>query len=260
VSEHAAPPVLKLGKKPATYSAKDLLMVDFVEAAAPMTQASVGFGVSRVALFKDWGMLGNDQYGDCVWAGSCHEHELWTMLGGDPAEFTEQNALDAYTAVTGFDPNDPNTDQGTDMRNAINYRRTTGITDSTGKIHKIGGFCALEPGNYTQLLQALHIFDSVAIGFEVPASAMDQFNAGKIWSIVPGSPIEGGHYVPCVARPGHLLIDVVTWAKTQGMTQAFYHKYNDETYGIFSEETLVNGKSPEGFMLADFVKALTRFQ
>jgi hypothetical protein len=24
-----------------------------------------------------WGMLGNDHYGDCVWAGAAHETMLW---------------------------------------------------------------------------------------------------------------------------------------------------------------------------------------
>lgn len=249
-------PGLYLGKEPASYHPADFLFTEFVDHALVLNPAKVGFGAARLSLVKNWGMLGNDNYGDCVFAGSAHEHELWTLLGGHEVEFSTESVLGDYSAVTGFDPNDPSTDQGTDMHVAMSYRRKTGIADAAGTRHKIGGYCSLEPGNYTQLLQALSIFDAVAIGIEVPTSAMDQFRAGKPWSVVARTSIEGGHYIPCVARPGQLMLDVVTWGKVQGMTQGFYHKYCDEVYGLFSVETLQNGKSPEGFSLADFKNAV----
>jgi len=248
----------KYGKTEATHDPRTLAFVDFVEpvAGAQLKLASPGFGIARLRLFNDWGMLGNDKYGDCGWAGACHEHELWTMLGGNPATFTEADALEAYSECTGFNPNDPSTDKGTDMRLEMNFRRNTGIQDSTGKTHKIGGYCALEPGNWTQLLQALYVGDAVAIGTAVPRSAEEQFANGRKWSVVSNSPIMGYHYVPCVARPGQLSVDVITWGKVQGVTQGFYTKYSDEAYMMFSEETMINGKSPEGFDLAQFAEAL----
>jgi len=76
---------------------------------------------------------------------------------------------------------------------------------------------------------------------------MDQFNAGKPWDVVPGSTIEGGHYVPLVAHRENL--EVVTWGRVQQMTPAFLERYNDESIVYLSPEMLTAGKSPEGFNL-----------
>lgn len=249
---------LKLGKASAVYSAKDLLFTEFVEHKLQLNVAPVNFGVERSKLIQNWGMLANDEYGDCVWAGAAHEHLLWATLGGHKVSFLPENVLSDYAAVTGFDPATGDNDNGTMMRDAMNYRRKTGVLDSMGHRHKIGGFCALEPGNWTQLLQALNIFDAVAIGVEVPSSAMDQFRANKPWTVVAGSHVVGGHYIPVISRPGQLTTKVVTWSRLQSMTQAFYSRYNDESYGLFSIETLVAGKSPEGFNLADFRAAISQ--
>src|SRR6185437_645652 len=59
------------------------------------------------------GMLGNDQYGDCVFAANGHTVEQQTALGqGKEVTVTTAQALAEYSKVTGFNPNDPNTDNG----------------------------------------------------------------------------------------------------------------------------------------------------
>lgn len=245
----------KTGKLAPTYDRRDLLFTEFKNGPLKLSKASVGFG--HQALVPSWGMLGNDRLGDCAAAGPCHEHMLWTSLQGKAAPFGDEQAIALYSAVTGYNPADPSTDRGTNVRDMLSYRKSVGITDAIGGNHKIGGYCALEPGNWTQLLEALKIFDVVGIGIEFPQSAMDQFNQSKPWTVVHGAEVEGGHYVPVCARPGTDYVLVVTWGQTQLMGRGFYQKYNDESYGMFSTETLINGKSPEGFSLADFQQALT---
>ena len=79
---------------------------------------------------------------------------------------------------------------------------------------------------------------------------MTQFNAGKPWSVVAGSQIEGGHYVPVVGRRSGY-VEVVTWGKTQRCTASFLKAYCDEAWAIVSPEILnATGKTPEGFDLA----------
>lgn len=131
------------------------------------------------------------------------------------------------------------------MSVAASYRRKTGIVDATGQRHTIAAYLALAPGNLTQLYQALYLFGTVDIGIEFPASAMTQFNQGKTWSVVTGSPIEGGHAICAVAKRSHL--EIVTWGRTQAMTTGFYRKFNDETLAMVSLEALTDGKSLEGF-------------
>ena len=77
---------------------------------------------------------------------------------------------------------------------------------------------------------------------------MDQFNRNLPWSYVPGSQIEGGHYVPYVGRD-HQYVYVVTWGRVQACTTDFVARFCDEAFAYLSPEFLTAGKSPEGFNL-----------
>lgn len=245
---------LKTGKLPARHDPKNLSFAAFRE---PQVAVSVPHSFGHYELVHEWGMLGNDEAGDCVWAGADHEEELWNAIANAALSqadrrlvtFTTENALSDYSAVTGYNPNDPNTDQGTDVSQALSYRRHTGVIDAAGTRHKIGAYVELEPGNYEHVIEAAYLFGVVGIGIQFPVSAMDQFNAGKPWTVVKGASVEGGHYIPLVGRRGSYL-DIVTWGKVQRMTKTFFERYCDEAFAILSPEFLVNGKSPEGFDLA----------
>ena len=134
----------------------------------------------------------------------------------------------------GLQPQKTEVRPGDSVRQALKYRQNTGLIDAAGKRHKIGAYLALEPGNVDHLLEALYLFGVVGIGMQFPASAMDQFDAGKPWSVVAGTQIDGGHYVPFVAKRANF--DCVTWGRLQQMTAQFYTKYCDEAWAILSPE------------------------
>lgn len=244
-------PYLKLGKKPATQDPRDLRFATYRTSALPTPPAQ--YGHETIVGARAWGMLGNDQWGDCAWAGPAHETMILTDLGsGSPVQFTTEAVLSDYGAGTGFDPNagppgsNP-TDQGSNVRDVLKYRASKGIVDAAGHRHKIGAYVQLK--SLQEALEALYLFEAVGLGFEVPAYAMDQFNAGKPWDIdanADGS-IEGGHYVPLVAKRQNLV--VVTWGAVQQMTARFYEKFVDEAWAYISAEALQSGKTPEGFDL-----------
>jgi hypothetical protein len=239
---------LKLGKKAATYDRRDLKFLHY-RTGEPLPPHPAQFGHEALIGADAWGMDGNDTVGDCVFAGADHETLLWTAEAGNPAQFSDQTAISDYSAVTGYSPDKPGSDQGTDVRAALGYRQGTGLIDIKDTRHKIGAYLALEPGNINDLLEALYLFGAVGIGIEVPGSAIDQFNGGQPWSVAHGKQtIQGGHYVPIVANRSNLV--VVTWGRLQQMTPQFYKRYCDEVWAILSPEMLVNGKSMEGFDLA----------
>lgn len=244
---------MKFGKQPARHDERTLLFSTY-RSAHPLA-ITVPQNYGHYEVVQNLGMLGNDSVGDCVFAGGAHETMLWTGEVGKQALFDDQSVLSDYSAVTGYDPSDPNTDQGTDVLTALNYRRKTGLIDARGVRHKIGAYVALEPGNWDQLLEAMFIFSAVGVGINFPSSAMKQFDAGKPWSVVPNSHFEGGHYIPAVGR-SHNYWDLFTWGKVQRATRAFYEKCCDEAYAILSEEMLDNGFSPEGFDLAQMTADL----
>ncbi len=243
---------LKLGKLearpyPKKFSLEALVDVTELPAAPP------AFGHEDIIGHDAWGMLANDKYGCCVWSGGAHESMLLNMEVGNIVPFDDAGVLGDY-ASTGFDPADPSTDQGTDVQQAANYRRTIGLLDAKDNRHKIAASLGLTPGNVSHLWQALYLFDIVGIGLQLPASAMDQFDKGQPWDVVTGSPIEGGHYVPMIAKRDMLYI--VTWGKLHPMTLRFFSTFCDEARTYLSQEAIVNQKSPDGFDYATLQQAM----
>lgn len=237
---------MKFGKAPATPPA--LRLASYMPGGnLPTAPAEIGWD----HLIGTWNLYCNDRYGCCVFAGAAHEQMLFAKSGKLNVLYTDQNVLDAYTAVTGFNPNIPSTDKGTNVQAAAAYRQQVGIADSTGVRHKIGAAVALEPRRLDQLASAVWIFGAVGIGIEVPDTAQDQFNAGKPWDVVPGSRIEGGHYVSVVGR-GNGFWRVVTWGRIQQVTDAFIQTYCDEAWAYWSVDELSNGVNLDNFSLAQF--------
>lgn len=238
---------LKLGKLPAVHDNRTLRLATYLD---PGTHVKVPAAFGTDSRVKTWGMLGNDKYGDCVWAGACHEHELWTAEAyGIEAPFKDGNALSAYSAVTGFKPDDPATDQGTDVLSAYKYRQHTGVLDAVGKRHKITAYVQVDHSNVDRVVEAIYLFGCVGIGIQFPETAMDQFNANKPWSVVKGAKVDGGHYIPGVGLHNGM-IEVVTWGKRIGMTKEFFATYADEVFVPLSAEHFTDGRSPYGFDVA----------
>jgi hypothetical protein len=231
-------PKYALGKKPFVPSAKDFKLKDVLKTSLPTIPTNHGFGYGN--LYSDWGMLGNDQYGDCVLAGADHEVMLWNKLSKKiDVPFTRDNALADYGAVTGFDPNTGANDYGTDVRQSMSYRRSTGMIDANGVRHKIDAYASIDAKNFDLLRQCIYVFGVVGIGFEVPHSIWKQFDAGKPWDVVsPDGGIDGGHYVPMVGSTDVNHVTFITWGQRTVMTRAFYEKYNDEAWVPLTQEEL----------------------
>ena len=235
----------RLGKTAARPGAVRLKLSNYLDASALPTPPAT-FGHENLIGATAWGMLGNDTVGDCVLAGGGHETMLWNREADKTVPFTAANSILDYSAITGYNPDDPATDKGTDMEVAAKYRRKTGLLDGDSKRHKVAAYVDVQVADLNEHLIAAYLFGAVGIGIQFPKSAMDQFNAGQPWDVVAGAEIEGGHYVPFVGRDPDFLY-VVTWGRIQPMTTAFFEKYNDESIAYLSHEMLSGGKSLEGF-------------
>lgn len=249
---------MKFGLKPFKKDPRDFSYLKY-RFGPPLPKHPKAFGHENLIAEGKWGMLGNADRGDCVWAGAAHETMLWNAMAGKPVpEFNDECVLSDYSAVTGFDPNNPDaTDNGTDMREAMKYRQNVGIVDASGTRHKIGAYVWLPVGNFEMFLEATWLMGACPIGIQVPRSAMDQFNSGHPWDkTIFNNEIEGGHYIPGVSMRSYA--QIVTWARLQNMTKAFYLKYCNAACAVISEEMLASGKSPEGFDLAALMVDLKR--
>src|SRR5262249_20378919 len=104
--------------------------------------------VSRPHPGFERGMLKNDEVGDCVIAMMLHSIEDFHLDAGTPVPaFTDQDAVSLYSAITGYSPDDPNSDQGTNESDAMRYWQKPGLRTSDHVDHQIVATVDVDPSN-----------------------------------------------------------------------------------------------------------------
>jgi hypothetical protein len=244
------PDTLCLGKLPARPNAIKFKLATYTDFSA-LPPIPKDFGHEEYTPPIPWGMLGNNQYGDCVVAGGAHEHMLWAKMGGKNLTFNTSDVLKDFQAITG---QPPSANTGADMQQAASYRLHTGLLGADGKRHKIAAYLEIAPGSVRELYAAMYLFGACGIGFKFPNTAFDQFRNRQSWHIVSNMIFDGsGHYVPAFASRSNIVC--VSWGRFQAMRPSFYASLCDEAVAYVSQEALVAGHSPEGFdyaaLLAD---------
>jgi hypothetical protein len=246
---------LYLGKMPASAPTYKLQLKDYRVASGLPTPPLV-FG--DLAVYDNgpnaiqWGVLGNTQCGDCVFAGMSHQVMLLKAIEGARPYIDPASVIADYSAVTGYKPADPTTDTGATVVDGYTYWRDTGILKGSGISNKIAGFvsCAFDPQS---LAEAAYLFGTVGIGLNLPQSALDQFEDTMPWEPVDGSPTAGGHYVPIVGRNTRGYFLCVTWGRLQAMSPDFISKFADEAAVPLSSDWVdaTSKVSPRGIKYAD---------
>lgn len=233
-------PRYALGRQPADPTKPKLRL-----RAAPERPQPPAF-VDWLSKVREWGMLGNDRVGDCTAAGAAHVAMAVDRYGQDrDLAISDADVLNMYSAISGYTPADPNTDVGATLQDACNYWHKTGIAGNT-----IAAYAWLNAQDLDLVRACIAIFGAVYTGFNFPASAMAQFNAGKPWTLVNRTRIEGGHCVPIGAYDADSFT-CVTWGRTQKMDVAFFRRYFDEVIVPVDLDWLrAAGTSPAGLDVA----------
>lgn len=251
--------MLKLGKKPARPGAFPHRFAAFFD-APKLPVPPLVFG--KPGLIPNPGMLGNDTTSDCVWANTGHHVMYWAALANRPIpHFTNESVWSDYSKQTGYDPNDPSTDAGTDMAEASAYWRDLGVIDGTGIRHRIAMSVSLH--TVDEVLLASYIFGSVSVGIQLPESAQDQFDRAEPWT--PPGPTGainvGGHCITVCGRNSHGNILGWTWGRLTAMTREFLAERMDEAAAHISLDMLRENDrlSPRGYNETALVAAINQF-
>lgn len=201
------------------------------------------------------GMLGNDEWGDCVDAGACHMAEGWSFWGqGQEVEATDTEALTMYAAVAGFNinagpPGNNSTDTGSTLQAGLEYLVSTGINGI-----KAAAFGELDIKDTNSWQQALATMGPLMLGVGVGNAEQQQFANGQLWTAVPGAQANAEDHciILCGYQPG--IYWAWTWGSIQGMTPAWFELNAYEVWGTASQDWVnsVRGTDPEGVDLADF--------
>lgn len=213
--------------------------------------------VSRPHPGFEWGMLANDQVGDCVIAMMLHSIEDFHLDAGTPVPaFTDHDALRLYSEITGYNPHDPDSDQGTNESTAMTYWERPGLRTSDGVNHMIAATVAVDPGDLTECRIAIDEFVALQIAIALPLNAQGQ----KEWRVVgngrtgdsaPGS--WGGHGIPYREYDGETF-KCVTWGAELLLTVPFHQTYAQQAHVVVTKEMLnKQGVGPSGVAWDDLI-------
>lgn len=233
---------VKLGRNtPYSEAEKPRLLLDRY-----LTAIEVPAVVDYASEVISWPMYGNDTIGDCTAACAGHQVQAWTRYTGAEADIPQDDIIQLYSAVSGYDPSTGANDNGAVIQDVLAYWRKSGVPVAG---HQILAFAQLK--DLSQVRQALYVFGSVYLGVNFPQSALDQFDADQPWDVSGDGTIVGGHAVPLqYAGTGTVPYEVITWAKPQGMTQAFLDTYCEEAWVVITADWLdKNGHTPAGLDL-----------
>jgi hypothetical protein len=196
-----------------------------------------------------WGMLGNNQAGDCVVAGGCHETMIFAMASRRKVPTFRRTWAQNYSEMLvacgdkPYDPNDDSTDVGLDPHAAAGYRRSVGLLDDDGNRHQIDAYALIT--NINELMMATYLFGVAGLGLAIPDSAEKQFESGEVWDDLKSQP-HSGHYPPAVGFNSKGNIVLSTWSDLQAATPDYVERYWAIGVAYLSKEyMLASGKSPE---------------
>lgn len=230
----------KLGKKPKRFDHlnRTLQLRNYIAPAQSPKKKDWLAGIPSVPMYD------NDTLGDCIIAMMAHMLDQWSYLTtGKVIGFTDAQIIEMYSAIGGYVPGDPSTDNGCDMLTAMNYWRNTGFCG-----YKIEGYVEANPMSPVEFARAIDLFGNTAIGIELPTAIQTLSNwpappnLNGDWA--PGS--WGGHAIPASAYfPDWQTVE--TWGATLQMADLFFKAYCDELYVVFFPGwVMADGKSPSG--------------
>src|ERR1700746_454253 len=101
---------------------KAFLMHDFLAQLPPAPEIC-----DRTGGILDWGLMLNDQLGGCTCAALGHLIQSWTAVSGNEVTVPDSVILKAYEEACGYNPKDPNSDQGGTLHQVLDYFRDTGL-------------------------------------------------------------------------------------------------------------------------------------
>jgi hypothetical protein len=232
--------MLMLGRLPKKHNPMMLKFSDYLRANAPLPPPPAKQAWEYKIPDANWGMYKNDVCGCCTLASKAHILMTVSANAGNLITPTDQDVLTPYSAISGYDPVTGANDNGCAMTDVNEYIIKNGFAG-----REVLGAVEIDFTNRIEVEQGIYLFGAVDCGVNLPQSAMDQFNAGQNWDVVPDDGgIIGGHDVPYLGI-GSQGETCVTWAKREPTGIPWFAKYVEEAYCILWKDWFnANGQAP----------------
>lgn len=195
-------------------------------------------------------MYGNDALGDCVIAGGYHVVGVETGNAGAMYVAPEAAIVRDYSAIGGYVPGDPSTDNGCDEQTALDYWTQHGFANGT----KLCGAVSIDPTNKFEVMAAMYLFENLFFGLELPDAWISPFPSapGFVWAEAGASDPQNGH---CVIGTGYTPqgVTIDTWGMLGTLTWGAIASYCPSSVGgnlyvMLTPDQLAKGqvKAPSG--------------
>lgn len=198
-------------------------------ASLPVAPPSFKWGSS----ISEWGMLCNDRIGCCTISAVGHALMAYYAEVGQSFPIPSDAVIEStYFGLTG------GPDTGLVETTVLSTWEKTGLFNN-----KIAHWIPVDIHNEAEVRSALYVFGTIYIGVTLPQSAEIQFESGNGWTVVPGSPIIGGHAVLLMGSTENEF-DVITWGAEITATYDWLTTYTMEAYVILPEVFITSGRGP----------------
>jgi hypothetical protein len=260
---------LRFGRKRPVARGPRLSLKNYLMRGLPAAPASCDYTKPATKALAE--VYDNDTLGDCVIAGMAHVVGVLTgNAGTKPFLYNNKEIIGLYSAIGGYVPGNPSTDNGCDMQTALNYWENNGawppdVAAKNGDTHQIAGWVAVDGANPEEVRTALWLFENLYFGMELPDAWINPqppSASGFTWDVAGAPDPNNGH---CVAGVGYNAngVTIDTWGMTGLLTNAAIAQYtaasaNGELYTVVGMDAIdqATQKAPNGFdwsqLVADF--------
>ena len=247
--------MLKLGRKPSRIDRRTLRFARYVNMRAlPASPPARDWAHPLTA--PAFGMFANDRLGDCTCAAIGHYLQAMAANTGRPLTLAGGDVIRMYSAVTGYDPARPETDEGAEMLDVLKYMRATGLCG-----YRFGAYVAVDPLSRTYVEAAVNCTGGLYVGLDLPAAWRD----ATTWDVAPIASRStayvanswGPHAVEVVGYD-RIGLTLVTWGVLKIMSWEALRKYCSEAWAAIDSLWIDDTSllSPSGFDLATLMRDL----
>lgn len=248
---------VKLGRTRPDFTSPRLRLGNYLaRKALPAPPSNLSYTAAAMTSLSN--VYLNDQLGCCVVSGAFHARGVTSANAGQIVLFNNNQIIHDYSAIGGYVPGDPSTDNGCDEVTALNYWTQTGFPDGV----KLAGWLSIDATNKTEIQQAIWLFENCFYGMELPDAWLQNMPSanGFTWDVA-GQPVPtNGH---CVAGFGYDQVGVTidTWGMLGKLTWAATAKYavqnsGGELHVLLSPDMLIKAqaKAPNGLDWPSLIK------
>lgn len=244
----------RMGRKRPIARSPRFALKNYLMQSLPAAPSSIDYSAAASHSLSQ--MYDNDVLGDCVIACMGHIEGVLTANAEEVELIVPQsNIISLYSAIGGYVPGNPATDQGCDEQTALNYWAHHGLTNWKKAKYKIAAWLAVDGSNLAEVRAAIWLFENLMFGIELPDAWVNPMpqHSGFVWGQAGAADPNNGH---CVAGVGYSQggVTISSWGMLGVITNGAVAQYTSgseggELYTILSEDAIAKAtkKAPNGF-------------